>query len=64
MDFFFHCMVVLSTHCKDTFICKHYYKSTFFIQLYESPLIEIMLSTQNSGCCKMRQLIENISTII
>jgi len=28
MDFF-HCMVVVSTHCKDTFICKHHIKVNF-----------------------------------
>jgi len=28
MDFF-HCMVVVSTHCKDTFIFKHHIKVNF-----------------------------------
>jgi len=26
---FFHCMVVVSTHCNDTFICKDHIKVNF-----------------------------------
>ncbi len=42
MDFY-HCRVVLFTHCKDTFICKHHVKVNFASNAYLKKIfIQVM----------------------